>query len=89
MPADSIVIKELYSDRTCGSGLISGWVAMKKIPGYDPPNGDWMWQQVSAQGVSTIEGRVPACFGCHEGADNTTCIGYGATHGMDYLCTAP
>ena len=89
MPANSIVIKEVSTDVTCSSSAVDRWVAMKKIPGYDPPNGDWMWQEVSGQGSITVEGRVAACTGCHAGADNTTCAGYGAARGMDYLCTAP
>jgi len=87
MPDGSIVIKELYRDQTCST--VDRWVAMKKIAGYDPASGDWFWQDVTAQSTITVEGRVPACSGCHEGRPDNTCIGYGAVNGMDYLCTAP
>jgi hypothetical protein len=87
MPAGSIVVKELYRDPTCDT--VDRWVAMKKIAGFDPVNGDWFWQDVSAQGSINLEGRAPSCAGCHEGRADGTCIGYGAVNGMDYLCTAP
>lgn len=89
MPAGAIVVKELYGDRTCTAAAVDGWVAMKKIPGYDPPNGDWMWQDVTAQRAIISEGRVASCNSCHAGGDDMTCAGYGEAHGMDYLCTAP
>ena len=87
MPDGSIVVKELYRDPTCET--VDRWVAMKKIAGFDPAGGDWFWQDVTSQATITAEGRLPACAGCHEGRPDATCIGYGATNGRDYLCTAP
>lgn len=87
MPTGSIVVKELYADEACRT--IDHWVAMAKIDGYDTAHGDWFWQDVSARKTITAEGRVPSCFGCHEGRDDGTCVGFGAVNGRDYLCTAP
>lgn len=89
MPAGAVVVKELYRDRACGADQVDRWVAMKKIPGYDPANGDWMWQDVTNQRGITAEGRVGSCIACHAGGDDMTCAGYGEAHGADYLCTAP
>lgn len=89
MPAGAIVVKELYDDRTCSEDQVDRWVAMKKVPGYDPANGDWMWQDVTGRRTLTSEGRVASCSACHAGGDDMTCAGYGELHGMDYLCTAP
>jgi len=87
MPDGAIVIKELFGDRDCT--LVDRWVAMKKIAGFDPANGDWYWQDLAASRAILREGALPACSVCHEGRADGTCIGYGATNGMDYLCTAP
>lgn len=87
MPAGATVIKEIYQDSDCTS--VERWVAMKKIPGFDPAHGDWTWQEVTAPGTVTVEGAVAACYDCHTGRSDGTCIGYGAVNGMDYLCTAP
>jgi hypothetical protein len=87
MPDGAIVVKELYQDRTCTA--VDRWVAMKKIAGFDPAHGDWFWQDVSAMATVNAQGVLPSCSDCHEGRPDNTCIGYGNTNGMDYLCTAP
>lgn len=87
MPAGAVVIKEVFSDLDCRS--VERWVAMKKMPGYDPAHGDWFWQELTVKGVSKSEGRVAACIACHLGGDTGSCAGFGALKGMDYLCTAP
>src|SRR5262245_34854922 len=58
MPAGSIVVKEVYRDSDCVA--VERWVAMKKIPGFDPEHGDWSWQEMTANGVITVDGRVAA-----------------------------
>ncbi len=87
MPDGAVVVKELYKDRTCTA--VDRWVAMKKIAGFDPAHGDWLWQDVSAASTVNSQGILPACSDCHEGRPDNTCIGFGNTNGMDYLCTAP
>jgi hypothetical protein len=87
MPDGAVVVKELYSDRTCTA--VDRWVAMKKIAGFDPAHGDWFWQDVSAAAKVGAEGILPSCSDCHEGRPDNTCIGFGNVNGMDYLCTAP
>jgi len=87
MPDGAVVVKELYKDRTCTA--VDRWVAMKKIAGFDPAHGDWFWQDVSAGAKVNAEGVLPSCSDCHEGRPDNTCIGFGNTNGMDYLCTAP
>jgi hypothetical protein len=87
MPDGAVVVKELYADRACTA--VDRWVAMKKIAGFDPAHGDWFWQDVSAAAKVNTEGVLPSCSDCHEGRPDNTCIGFGNTNGMDYLCTAP
>jgi hypothetical protein len=87
MPDGAVVVKELYKDRTCTA--VDRWVAMKKIAAFDPAHGDWFWQDVSAASTVNTQGILPACSDCHEGRPDNTCIGFGNTNGMDYLCTAP
>ena len=60
-----------------------------KQPRFDPAHGDWFWQDVSAASTVNTQGILPACSDCHEGRPDNTCIGFGNTNGMDYLCTAP
>jgi hypothetical protein len=87
MPDGAVVVKELYQDRACTA--VDRWVAMKKIAGFDSVHGDWFWQDVSAAAKVNAEGVLPSCSDCHEGRPDNTCIGFGNTNGMDYLCTAP
>ncbi|MDP9152252.1 MAG: cytochrome P460 family protein [Myxococcota bacterium] len=89
MPAGSVVIKELYASQACDPSGVDHWVAMKKVTGYDPDHGDWMWQELAQDGTVKTQGREAACYRCHQGGANTTCDGYGAANGKDYLCTAP
>jgi hypothetical protein len=87
MPPGAVVIKELYGDRDCT--VVDRWVAMQKIGAFDPAHGDWFWQDLSATRAVLRQGQLPACSDCHEGRADGTCVGFGASNGMDYLCTAP
>ena len=89
MEAGAIVVKEIYSSTSCAADQVDYWVAMKKEPGFDREHGDWRWQEVQHDGTITVDGRSPACGDCHEGRADTSCTGYGALNGKDYLCTAP
>jgi hypothetical protein len=89
LPGQTVIVKETYQGPECASGDVFGWLAMKKEPGFDPDHGDWYWQEVTRAGEVRTDGRESGCTSCHRGADNTTCIGYGADHGRDYVCTEP
>lgn len=89
MQAGSIVVKEIYTTTTCAADQIDHWVAMKKEPGFDAAHGDWRWQEVESDGTITVNGKSAECSDCHEGRADTSCTGYGALNGKDYLCTVP
>jgi hypothetical protein len=90
MPPGAIVVKENYGGSDCGAPEdVVGWVGMRKEPGEAPESGDWRWQEVSADGELRVDGADPGCIGCHRGSDDTTCRGYGADNGLDYICTEP
>ena len=84
----AIVVKELYTSQDCEPSSVDHWVAMRKETGFDPAHGDWHWQEVSPAGDVISDGAVATCSTCHTG-DTSSCMGYGATAGRDYLCTAP
>jgi hypothetical protein len=45
-------------------------VAMRKVPGFDPANGDWYRAWFDENGEVVVTGRVTGCEGCHrEGTD--------------------
>jgi hypothetical protein len=88
LPAGAVVVKEIYDGPDCDPSAVARWVAMKKEPGLDPPNGDWRWQEVTASGDLIVDGPEPACIGCHRGGDEDSCVGYGERNGKDFLCTA-
>lgn len=90
LAAGSLVVKEIYSSADCTPATVEHWVAMEKRPGFDPTNGDWFWQDVSASGKVRTNGTDAACIQCHTGNDpSSSCNGYGMKAGRDYLCTAP
>ena len=89
MPEGAVVVKEIYSGRSCDPAKVERWVAMRKEAGFDPAHADWNWQEVTADGQVTASGAVTACIGCHRGGDEATCVGYGEQHGRDYTCTVP
>jgi hypothetical protein len=88
LAAGAVVVKEVYAGEDCDPRTVDHWVAMEKSPGFDPPNGDWHWQEVSADRKVRTDGIDTACIGCHTGEDSG-CAGYGLAAQRDYLCTAP
>ncbi len=51
-------------------GPIDRIYVMKKIPGYDPANGDWFYAMLAPDGAPRLKGKVPLCINCHAGAKN-------------------
>jgi hypothetical protein len=62
-PAGTIAVKAQYAvpDEANPANL----VVMKKIPGYDPENGDWFYAMYDIAGEPGVTGKVPLCLGCH------------------------
>lgn len=87
MPGGAVVMKVIHSDPGCTADEVLGYVAMKKVPGFDPAGGDWRWQQIDQTGDLIVDGKDASCSGCHEG--RASCTGYGNEAGLDYLCTEP
>ena len=46
-------------------------VMIKEAAGFDPENGDWSYEQRSADGALTNAGALPACIACHAGWPET------------------
>lgn len=89
LPDGTVVVKVVYDGSDCAPDDAAGWFAMEKRSGFDPEGGDWYWQEVAADGTLRVDGKDSACTGCHEGGSSTTCTGYGAFNGRDYVCTEP
>jgi hypothetical protein len=89
LPAGAIVVKAAYAGDECQDEALDHWVAMKKEPGFDPDHGDWRWQEVDSDGRVLSDGKTQSCIDCHAGPESSTCTGYGASNGRDYLCTEP
>jgi hypothetical protein len=87
MPAGAIVVKEIYAGTSCDEADALLWVVMRKEAGFDPDNGDWRWQEIDRDRRVTSDGSVATCIECHRG--RSSCTGYGADNGKDYLCTMP
>lgn len=89
MPPGAVVVKESYGGADCEPDDAVNWVAMKKEPGFAPESGDWHWQELGPSGDLRVDGADPGCITCHQGSPDTTCRGYGADNGLDYICTEP
>jgi len=65
----TVAIKQ--QDRN-GDGVIENVLAMIKQPaGYDPDNGDWLYEQRAADGTLQNSGKTAFCIGCHQGFSAT------------------
>ncbi|MFZ5480206.1 MAG: cytochrome P460 family protein [Myxococcota bacterium] len=69
----AIFVIEGYQDE----GLtVKGLDAIRKVPGYDPDNGDWFWGHYDEDHAPVATGRVTGCVGCHEsGRDHVRFLG--------------
>lgn len=61
MPAGSIVIKDAHGP----TGDFQNALLMYKIPGFDPPNGDWYWSTRRNTGAVGTSGSIAGCYNCH------------------------
>jgi hypothetical protein len=68
LPPGSVIVKENFS--SADPSTINGITVMKKIPGYDPDNGDWFWARFTPGGDLTHAGKVAMCADCHFDAGN-------------------
>lgn len=82
LPVGTIVVKEEFGDTVCRDDADLGfWRAMiKESAGFDPDDGDWRWQMVSAPDRDIILDNKATCIACHRASD---CVA------RDYMCTEP
>ena len=58
----STVIKEGFDTETSDLSKI---YVMKKIKGYDPQNGDWLYAMTDPSGKVQMSGKIQMCISCH------------------------
>jgi len=65
LPDGSIIVKENVgtSPQVTEAALTVMW----KVAGFDPPNNDWFWANVTPNGEIVAEGKVQSCTVCHGG----------------------
>jgi hypothetical protein len=90
LPVGSIVVKEEYdfsaTDCSDPSKIVS-WSAMRKeTPGFDPADGDWHWQRVSAPSRGILCAAKDDCRGFT--CTSVGCHAAPACLVRDYMCTA-
>lgn len=80
LPVGSIIVKEEYDAPDCGNDAdLARWRPMRKeAPGFDPDDGDWAWQWVSAPSRTVLLDDKATCIGCHRVEE---CVA------RDYMCT--
>lgn len=67
-PVGATAIKERLDDQD----VVTAFTVMtKQAAGYDPDNGDWHYENRSADGTVTAEGAMAGCISCHMD-DSTT-----------------
>lgn len=70
----SIVIKEGFDTETSDLSKI---YVMKKIKGYDPQNGDWLYAVTDPSGKVQMSGKIQMCISCHvAGKDKDYVFGF-------------
>ena len=82
LPVGTIVVKEEFGGTACSDDAELGfWRAMmKESAGFDPGDGDWRWQMVSAPDRDVLLDTKATCIACHSSPD---CVA------RDYMCTVP
>jgi len=65
LPDGSIIVKENVG--TSSQVTEAALTVMWKVAGFDPPNHDWFWANVTPDGGIVAEGRVQSCTVCHGG----------------------
>lgn len=70
----SVVIKEGFDSETSDLSKI---YVMKKIKGYDPQNGDWLYAVTDPSGKVQMSGKIQMCISCHvAGKDKDYVFGF-------------
>ncbi len=78
LPAGAVIVKEEYGDDQCEASELLRWRAMRKeSPGFDPADGDWHWQYLTAR-REVVYNDKGTCISCHLQPD---CVA------RDYMCT--
>ncbi|MDP8257479.1 MAG: hypothetical protein P9M14_17170 [Candidatus Alcyoniella australis] len=78
-PEGSVSIKPFDNDGKSGVDGIA--VMIKKPAGYDPQNGDWMYEMRTPAGDlmkkdgMPMSGKIPMCIGCHAEYSATDYLG--------------
>ncbi len=82
LPVGTIVIKEEFDGTSCSDDaeLVFWRAMMKESAGFDPDDGDWRWQMVSAPDRDVVLDTKASCIACHSSPD---CVA------RDYMCTVP
>ncbi len=65
LPDGSIIVKENVG--TSPEVTEAALTVMWKVAGFDPPNNDWFWANVTPDGEIVAEGKVQSCTVCHGG----------------------
>ncbi|MBK8172870.1 MAG: hypothetical protein IPK60_21400 [Sandaracinaceae bacterium] len=73
----TVSIKTSNGDGVAGVDALA--VMIKQAPGYDPDNGDWLYEMRTPDGVvmndpesgMPMSGRIPMCIQCHRGYQET------------------
>lgn len=70
-PVDTILVKEAYTNSGGEKGrLTSITVMVKREQGYDDPNGNWEYLNMSSSMRIRGQGRIDSCIQCHYSATN-------------------
>ena len=82
LPEGTIVVKEEFGGTACSddADLVFWRAMMKESAGFDPGDGDWRWQMVSAPDRDVLLDTKATCIACHSSPD---CVA------RDYMCTVP
>ncbi len=71
LPVGTIVIKEEFEGTACSddSELVFWRAMMKESAGFDPDDGDWRWQMVSAPDSDFVLDTKSTCIACQKSPD--------------------
>ncbi|MFT7676253.1 MAG: hypothetical protein ACI8QC_000222 [Planctomycetota bacterium] len=63
LPAGTLIIKANYASSDPSS--LESYVAMERVPGYDPRHQDWFYAEYTPRGKVTQAGAPARCIACH------------------------